>query len=134
MTARTSHDTAREIPEATVDVIRKVPYGGLYEVVVGSEIFYTDDKASYLLLGSIVDMKTRENVTELRMRQLNKVDFASLPFENAIKIVRGNGSRKVAMLACVAGLPHMSRFMAGATAIGASVARHNVLRRSSAWP
>jgi hypothetical protein len=33
-------------------------------------------------------------VTELRMRQLNRVDFASLPFENAIKITRGNGSRR----------------------------------------
>ena len=33
------------------------------------------------------------------MRQLNKVDFADLPLDNAIKIVRGNGSRKVAMFA-----------------------------------
>ena len=96
---RVKAELKKKIPEATVDVIRRVPYGGLYEVVVGSEIFYTDEKASYLLLGSIVDMKTRENVTELRMRQLNKVAFDSLPFENAIKIVRGNGSRKVAMFA-----------------------------------
>jgi thiol:disulfide interchange protein DsbC len=96
---RVKAELKKKIPEATVDVIRKVPYGGLYEVVVGSEIFYTDEKASYLLLGSIVDMKTQQNVTELRMRQLNKVDFASLPFENAIKIVRGNGTRKVAMFA-----------------------------------
>ena len=96
---RVKAELKKKIPEASVDVIRKVPYGNLYEVVVGSEIFYTDEKASYLLLGSIVDMKTRENVTELRMRQLNKVDFAALPFDNAIKIVRGNGSRKVAMFA-----------------------------------
>jgi thiol:disulfide interchange protein DsbC len=96
---RVKAELKKKIPEATVDVIRRVPYGGLYEVVVGSEIFYTDEKASYLLLGSIVDMKTRENVTELRMRQLNKVAFDSLPFENAFKIVRGNGSRKVAMFA-----------------------------------
>src|SRR5574339_1159259 len=72
---RVKAELKKKIPEATVDVIRKVPYGGLYEVVVGSEIFYTDEKASYLLLGSIVDMKTRENVTELRMRQLNRVAF-----------------------------------------------------------
>jgi thiol:disulfide interchange protein DsbC len=96
---RVKAELKKKIPEATVDVIRKVPYGGLYEVVVGSEIFYTDEKASYLLLGSIVDMKTNQNVTELRMRQLNKIDFASLPFDDAIKIVRGNGSRKVAMFA-----------------------------------
>ena len=96
---RLKAELKKKVPEASVDVVRKVPYGGLYEVVVGSEIFYTDEKASYLLLGSIVDLKTRENVTELRMRQLNKVDFASLPLENAIKIVRGNGSRRVAMFA-----------------------------------
>jgi len=44
-------------------------------------------------------MKTRENVTELRMRQLNKVAFDTLPIESAVKIVRGNGSRKVAIFA-----------------------------------
>jgi len=82
-----------------VDAVRKVAYGGLYEVVVGSEIFYTDEKATFLLMGSLVDLKTRENVTEVRMRQVNKVDFASLPLENAIKIMRGDGSRKIAMFA-----------------------------------
>jgi thiol:disulfide interchange protein DsbC len=96
---RVKAELRKKIPEAQVDVIRRVPYGGLYEVVVGSEIFYTDEKASYLLLGSIVDLKTRENVTELRMRQLNRVAFDSLPLENAIKIVRGNGSRRVAIFA-----------------------------------
>ena len=52
---------------------------GDYEVLVGNEIFYTDDKASFLLMGALVDLKTRENVTDLRMRQLNRIDFASLP-------------------------------------------------------
>jgi len=44
-----------------------------------------------------VDLKTKENLTENRLRQVNKVDFAQLPFDSAIKIVRGNGSRKVAI-------------------------------------
>jgi len=89
----------KKVPEAPVDSVRRIPYGGLYEVVVGSEMFYTDKDASFLVLGSIIDLKTKENVTELRTRQLNRVDFAALPVENAIKIVRGNGSRKVAMFA-----------------------------------
>jgi len=87
----------KKIPEAQVDVVRKVPFGGLYEVVVGSEIFYTDEKTSFLVLGSIVDMKTRENVTEQRMRQLNRVAFDALPLDQAIKVVRGNGTRRVAV-------------------------------------
>ena len=94
---RIKKELKKNIPEAQVDVVRKVPFGGLYEVVVGSEIFYTDEKASFLVLGSIVDMKTRENVTELRMRQLNRVAFDSLPLDQAIKIVRGNGTRRVAV-------------------------------------
>ena len=94
---RVKTELKRKIPEAPVDSVRKVPYGGLYEVVMGSEIFYTDDKASFLVLGSLVDLKTKENLTEQRLRQLNKVSFAELPLDSAIKIVRGNGSRKIAL-------------------------------------
>ena len=94
---RIKSELRKKVPEAPVDSVRKVPYGGLFEVTIGSEVFYTDENASFLVLGSIVDLKTKENVTELRTRQLNKVDFAQLPFDSAIKIVRGNGSRKVAI-------------------------------------
>ena len=96
---RVKAELRKKITDATVDSVRKVPYGNLFEVTVGSELFYTDEKASFLLLGSIVDLKTRENVTETRMRQLSRVDFASLPLDSAVKIVRGNGSRKVAIFA-----------------------------------
>ncbi len=98
-TERLKAELKKKVPEAQVDTIRKTQYGGLYEVVVGGEMFYTDQNANFLVLGSIIDLKTKENVTEVRMRQLNRVDFASLPVDNAIKIVRGNGSRKVAMFA-----------------------------------
>jgi thiol:disulfide interchange protein DsbC len=87
----------KAVPEATVDSVRKTPYGGLYEVVVGGEIFYTDEKGSILVIGNIIDLKSRDNITEQRLRQVNKIAFADLPFDRAIKIVRGNGSRKVAI-------------------------------------
>ena len=87
----------KKFPEAAVDTVRKVPYGNLYEVTSGGEIFYTDEKTSYLFLGSIVDTRTKENVTEARTRQLNAVKFEQLPLESAIKIKRGNGSRRVAI-------------------------------------
>jgi len=87
----------KRVPEASVDSVRKIPYGNLYEVVAGGEIFYTDDKAAYLVVGPLIDLKTKENVTELRLRQVNAVRFDTLPFDSAIKIVRGNGARKVAI-------------------------------------
>jgi thiol:disulfide interchange protein DsbC len=90
-------DLKKKFPEAQIDAVRKIPYGNLYEVSGAGEIFYTDDKASYLLLGTLVDAKTRENVTEARLRKLSAVSFDSLPLESAIKIVRGNGSRRIAI-------------------------------------
>ena len=87
----------KQLPEATIDTVRKVPYGNLYEVVANGEIFYTDDKGSFILLGPIIDLKTKENVTDARLRQVNAVKFDALNFGNAIKIVRGNGSRKLAI-------------------------------------
>ncbi|HXZ48373.1 MAG TPA: DsbC family protein [Usitatibacter sp.] len=87
----------KKLPEAHVQSVRKTPYGNLYEVVSDGEIFYTDDRASFISLGPIVDLNTKENVTETRLRQVNAVDFKALPFADAIKIVRGNGSRKIAL-------------------------------------
>lgn len=87
----------KKVPEAPVESVRKVPYSNLYEVVAGGEIFYTDDKVSFVTLGPIIDLKTKENVTETRMRQVNAIQFDSLPFKDAIKIVRGHGSRRIAI-------------------------------------
>lgn len=87
----------KKFPEAPVDTVRKIPYGNLYEVLGSGELFYTDDKTSFLLLGSLIDTRTKENVSEVRMRQVNAVKFDTLPLDSAIKIVRGSGARKIAM-------------------------------------
>ncbi|NMG43620.1 thioredoxin fold domain-containing protein [Aromatoleum toluvorans] len=77
-----------------VESVARVPYGGLYEVVMKSgELIYTDDKVTFFLDGRVIDTKTRKDVTAVRMAQLSSIDFASLPLDHAIKQVRGNGSR-----------------------------------------
>lgn len=77
-----------------VESVAQVPYGGLYEVVLKSgELIYTDDKASFLIDGRIIDTKTRRDVTEARMSQLSAIDFTALPLDQAIKQVRGNGKQ-----------------------------------------
>ena len=80
-----------------VDTVKKTPYGGLYEVVLKSgELVYTDAAVSFLLDGNVIDTKTKQNVTQARMAQLMKIDFATLPLDQAIKQVRGNGKRVIA--------------------------------------
>lgn len=79
-----------------VESVARLPFGGLYEVVLKSgELVYTDDKVSFLIDGRVIDTKTRRDVTAARMAQLSAIDFASLPLDQAIKQVRGNGSRVV---------------------------------------
>ena len=85
-------------PRMTVDSITKTLYAGLYEVYMGGQIVYTDEKFSFLIAeGHLVDSKTKKDVTTERLADLSKIDFSSLPLEQAIKLVKGNGSRKMAV-------------------------------------
>lgn len=78
--------------------VTETPIQGIYEVVVnGKQIVYTDAKGDYMLVGDLIDINSRQSLTEKRTADLNKIDFASLPFDKAIKEVRGNGALKVAV-------------------------------------
>jgi len=76
--------------------IVKTPYSGLYEVVVGEQLLYTDEQGQYLFDGNIIDVKSRTDLSEQRRHQLFAIDFDKLPLELAVKKVKGNGSRKLA--------------------------------------
>jgi thiol:disulfide interchange protein DsbC len=89
-------------PKFKVDSITKTQYGNLYEVYMGGQILYTDDKFSFLIAeGHLVDPKTKKDITGDRMEELSKIDFNSLPLDQAIKIVKGNGSRKLVVFSDV---------------------------------
>ncbi len=79
-----------------IDQVNKSPMSGLYEVVIGDHIFYTNKYANYIIDGQMFDLKARRNLTEARSRQLFAIDFSKLPLDLAVKKVKGNGSRKMA--------------------------------------
>ena len=84
------------MPESEVESVTLVPQGGLYEVVLSSgELIYADRTVSFLILGNIIDTKTRKNLTRERRNELSNIDFKSLPLERAIKRVNGNGQRVI---------------------------------------
>jgi thiol:disulfide interchange protein DsbC len=82
---------------AKVDAVTKTPYAGLFEVRVGSDILYTDEKANYLFIGNVIDARKSVDLTKLRTDELSKVKFADLPFDQALKTVMGNGKRVIAI-------------------------------------
>jgi thiol:disulfide interchange protein DsbC len=80
-----------------VDAVAKTGYGGLYEVRSGGDIFYTDANARYMFVGKVVDLTTLQDLTRARADELAAIRFADLPLEMAIKTVKGNGQRVMAV-------------------------------------
>lgn len=87
----------KRFPGVDVKNVEKAPVPGLYEVQVGPDIVYVDEKVDYLIQGAVIEAKTRLNLTDQRVQKLLEVPFATLPLDLAIKQVRGNGSRKIAI-------------------------------------
>jgi thiol:disulfide interchange protein DsbC len=84
-------------PKVAIKQVALSPLPGLYELVTEAGLVYTDANGDYLVVGKLVDTKTQEDLTELRMSQLNGVPFDTLPLDLAIKYVKGNGKRRLAV-------------------------------------
>jgi thiol:disulfide interchange protein DsbC len=77
---------------ATPDSVTRTPFG-LWEIVIGTEVFYVDQDVNYVFLGRVIDAKTRDDLTAKKRDDLLRVDFKTLPLDQAVKTVRGDGSR-----------------------------------------
>jgi thiol:disulfide interchange protein DsbC len=90
---------AERVPQLkAIDEINKSVIPGLFEIRVnGTDIYYTDAQGNYLIQGSLIDTKARRNLTEERVEKLTAIQFDALPFKDSFTIVRGNGSRKLAV-------------------------------------
>jgi len=94
-------ESIREAVKKAFDVevtrVQPTEYADLYEVQLGGNIVYTNEKAEFVLAGNLVDAKTRRDVTTERIEEISKVDFSTLPLAQAVKLVKGNGARKMAV-------------------------------------
>jgi thiol:disulfide interchange protein DsbC len=75
------------------DSVTRTPYG-VFEVVVGTDVYYTDQATSYVMIGRLIDAKTRQDVTQARRDELMKVDYAKLPLDQAVRLRVGKGTRQ----------------------------------------
>lgn len=83
----------------SVSKVSATPLPGIYEVYVDHKIIYADRAGKYMLVGQLIQTQGRKNLTEASLQAARKTDFASLPLADAIKTVKGNGSRKMAIFA-----------------------------------
>ncbi|WP_397476063.1 DsbC family protein [Pusillimonas sp.] len=87
----------KEFPGINLDDVRPTRFAGIFELRIGSDLLYTNEKAEYVLQGTLIDARNKEDLTAKRLDELTRVAFDSLPLESAIKQVKGDGSRKIAV-------------------------------------
>jgi thiol:disulfide interchange protein DsbC len=88
---------AARVPQMKIDEIGRTSMPGVWEVLVGTDIFYTDAEGNHLIDGTLLDTRTRRNLTAERVEKLTAIDFEALPAKDAFTIVRGNGKRRMAI-------------------------------------
>ena len=81
-----------QITDLKIDAVRPSPIKGLYEVQSGHNLFYSNAKGTYLIAGGhIFDTRTKEDLTQARLEQINHIDWSILPLDKAIVSGDPNG-------------------------------------------
>lgn len=86
-------------PEPDFKTVRESVVPGLYEVTIGQNVGYMDRTGRYLIQGQMLDLQSKTNLTEQALREAKRIDVSTLPLSDAIKVVRGDGSRSVYIFA-----------------------------------
>lgn len=73
----------RAFPEVSSPTIRPSPVSGIYEVEHNGDVLYMSADGKYLILGDVIDLKTRSNLTRAKREQrvaaaLNAVGDANM--------------------------------------------------------
>ncbi len=87
----------QRFPGLGVTEVSTTPFPDLFEIRIGTDFLYVDAEVNYVLQGALIDAKTRSDLTAERLANLSKVDFSTLPLDDAIKQVKGDGSRRIAV-------------------------------------
>jgi len=82
-----------------IESARTTPMNGLIELKAGASVLYTDANGDYLIEGQLLDTKSQRNLTEERLDEINKVDFGTLPFKDAVVWKSGTGKRRLVVFA-----------------------------------
>ncbi len=91
---------AERLPDfPKIDEVTKTPIPGVYELRVGTDLVYSDERGEHLIQGALIDTKTGVNLTEARVEKLTAIDFAALPLKDAIVYKQGAGMRKLVVFA-----------------------------------
>ncbi|MFZ2169773.1 MAG: DsbC family protein [Methylococcaceae bacterium] len=75
---------AKSMPSVKIDSVKPSVINGLYEVIVGANIFYVSEDGKYLLQGRLVDVAARKDLTEEKLSGTRKLAIEKIGQEKMI--------------------------------------------------
>ena len=72
-------------PDDEVTAINQSPLAGLYEVMLGPSLFYMTGDGRHAVRGDIIDLESRQNISNERRAEARKLAFAELPVDDVIE-------------------------------------------------
>lgn len=87
----------QQYPNVKINNLQSTEMQGLYSGTLDNQIVYVNEDAQHLFIGSMIRLKDQHNLTKDLVVKQNTVDFKSLPLNDAVKSVRGNGKRQLAI-------------------------------------
>lgn len=88
---------SKQYPNIQVTNIQPTEMSGLYSANLDNQIIYLDENAEHMFIGSMVRLKDQKNLTKDLVLKQNSIDWKQLPLKDAIKTVKGNGKRQLAI-------------------------------------
>ena len=89
---------AQQYPNVKIKNLQATEMQGLYSGTLDSQVVYVNEDVQHLFIGSMIRLKDQKNLTkDLTLKNNQNVDFKKLPLNDAIKTVRGNGKRQLAI-------------------------------------
>jgi thiol:disulfide interchange protein DsbC len=84
-------------PNTRIHSVKASEVSGLWEVRMGDNVAYTDTTGRFFVFGHLYDMQQQVDLTAKRKEDSKKVEWPAKFLGNAIKTIRGNGQRTVAV-------------------------------------
>ncbi len=88
---------AKNYPNLAVSNIANTERRGIYSAEIDGQVVYLNEDAEHLIAGNMLRLKDQKSLTQELIVKNNTINWNSLPLKNAIKSVRGNGKRQLAI-------------------------------------
>lgn len=87
----------KQHPNLKIENIQATEMKGIYSGSMDGQVVYVGEDTKHILIGSMFRLSDQKNLTKDLMLKQNSIDWKKLPLQDAVKTVRGNGKRQIAV-------------------------------------